>query len=83
MDTRLSDQNALIAGVALALAWALMKPPTNPLLDDAKQLLGNVGKLAQKKAPSAKSRLPEKTKKDAQAARSSARPSRDRRPPIN
>jgi len=62
----------LLALAALAPAWALMKPPTNPLLDDAKQLLGNVGKLAQKKVTTTLedlSKLPEKTKKDAQAAR--------------
>ena len=62
----------LLAAALLAPALALMKPPTNPLLDDAKQLLGNVGKLAQKKAATAiedLAALPEKTKKDAQAAR--------------
>jgi hypothetical protein len=56
----------------LAPAWALMKPPTNPLLDDAKQLLGNAGKFAQKKVATTLedlAALPEKTKKDAQAAR--------------
>ena len=58
--------------LAVPAALALMKPPTNPLLDDAKQLLGNVGKLAQKKAATAiedLAALPEKTKKDAQSAR--------------
>ena len=30
----------LLLAAALPLALALMKPPTNPLLDDAKQLLG-------------------------------------------
>ena len=58
----------LLAAALLAPALALMKPPTNPLLDDAKQLLGNVGKLAQKKAATAiedLAALPEKTKKDA------------------
>ena len=62
----------LLAAALLAPALALMKPPTNPLLDDAKQLLGNVGKLAQKKAATAiedLAALPEKTKKDAQSAR--------------
>ena len=58
--------------LAAPAVLALMKPPTNPLLDDAKQLLGNVGKLAQKKAATAiedLAALPEKTKKDAQSAR--------------
>ena len=61
-----------MALAALAPAWALMKPPTNPLLDDAKQLLGNAGKFAQKKVATTLedlSKLPEKTKKDAQSAR--------------
>ena len=41
---------ALLALAALAPALALMKPPTNPDLDDAKQLLGNAGKFGPKES---------------------------------
>ena len=62
----------LLLFAAVAPALALLKPPTNPLLDDARQLLGNAGKFAQKKVATTiedLAALPAQAAKDARSAR--------------
>jgi len=65
-------KHAILCLAVLAPTLALMKPPTNPLLDDAKQLLGNAGKFAQKKVATTiedLAALPAQAAKDARSAR--------------